>query len=78
MTDEFLPASNWLPSVLDGVDCKVPCKPKEHAEHDVLCSTDHDAHYCYTCDHWVEAICSGKKCTFCKGRPEKMVKDSTE
>lgn len=67
-----------MPSVLDGIDCDVPCKLKEHAEHDVLCSTDHDAHYCYTCDYWVEAACDSKKCTFCKGRPEKMTKDSTE
>lgn len=75
-TLEISKSAKWLSSALANGECEVPCKPKEHAEHDVLCSEDYDAHYCFTCDHWVEGRCDLRKCPFCKDRPEKMSKDS--
>lgn len=71
----------WIQGTIDeiriGYDCgewTYPCKPASHAEHDVLCSDIHDAHYCYTCDAWVESVCDDMKCKMCKDRPEKMIR----
>lgn len=31
----------------------------------------HDAHYCKTCDKWLEEVCGDSTCEFCVGRPKK-------
>lgn len=32
---------------------------------------EHDAHYCKSCDIWLEKDCRSKTCDYCKDRPIK-------
>jgi len=45
--------------------------PKCESELDVKYSGTYDAHYCETCDIWVQDICEDSDCEFCVGRPDK-------
>jgi hypothetical protein len=67
-----------MTDIPESYDCgywQYSCKPADHKDHDVLCSDKYDAHYCYTCDAWIEPKCEAKKCDFCKNRPERIEKN---